>query len=76
MQTTRGSRYRPSDLTIVNLLAADSRYLPYNSPIEVSHLLNDLTVFGNKSDPLIEPALAIEFRRFARQFPFAYVEAR
>jgi hypothetical protein len=51
MQTTRGSRYRPSDLTIVNLLAADSRYLPYNSPIEVSHLLNDLTVFGISQIP-------------------------
>ena len=47
MQTTRGSRYRSSDLTIVILLAADSSYLlPYNSPIEVSHLPNDPTVFG------------------------------
>jgi hypothetical protein len=46
MQTTRGSRYRSSDLTIVNLLAVDSRYLPYNSSIEVSHLPNDPTVFG------------------------------
>jgi hypothetical protein len=51
MQTTRGSRYRPTDLTIVNLLAADSSYLPYNSPIEASHLLNDLTVFGISQIP-------------------------
>jgi hypothetical protein len=51
MQTTRGSRHRSSDLTIVNLLAADFRYIPYNSPIEVSHLLNDLTVLGISQIP-------------------------
>jgi hypothetical protein len=51
MQTTRGSRYRSSDLTIVNLLAADPVIFPTNSPIEVSHLLNDLTVFGISQIP-------------------------
>ena len=51
MQTTRGSRDRSSDLTIVNLLAADSRYLAYYSPIEVNHLLNDLRIFGISQIP-------------------------
>ena len=46
MQTTRGSQYRSSDLTTINLLAADPAISPYKSPIEVSHRLNEPTVVG------------------------------
>jgi hypothetical protein len=33
MQTTRGSQYRSSDLTTINLLIDDSDYLPKNGPL-------------------------------------------
>jgi hypothetical protein len=68
MQTTRGSQYRSSDLTTINLLTTDSRYLPYNRLIEVSHLDGLRNKPDPLPDPLIEPALAIEFRPFARRF--------
>jgi hypothetical protein len=76
MQTTRGSQHRSSDLTTINLLAVDSCYWQSIPAAPLSHLLNHITGFRYKPDALIEPALAIEFRRFARRFPFAHVEAR